>query len=70
MLRIKIIFTRSQVIFKRKSWLVVSAENVKIEYFFKKILISHIYVLVDNDTVKIWKEIEFVNSDILENIVK
>ena len=48
----------------------VSAENVKIEYFFKKIFNSYAYVSGDNDTMKIQKEIEYVNSHILENIVK
>ena len=56
--------------FKRNSWLVVSAENFKIEYFLKKIFNSHVHVLVDNDTMKILKEIEFLNSHILENIVQ
>ena len=31
---------------------------------------SHVYVSVDNETIKILKEIEFVNSYILENIEK
>ena len=57
-------------IFKRNSWLVVSAEEVKIEYFYMKIFNSHIYVLVDQSTMKFLKEIEFANSHILENIVK
>ena len=39
------------------SWLVVSAENVKIQHFFKKIFNFKVYVLVDNDTMKIQKEI-------------
>ena len=36
----------------------------------KKIFNSCVYVLVDNDTMKIQKEIEYVNCLILENIVK
>ena len=60
----------SRVIFKRNSWLVVLTENVKIQYFFKKIFNSCIYVLVDNRTMKIQKKIEYVKSHILENIVK
>ena len=36
---------------------VVSAENVKIQYFFKKVVNSYVYGLVDNDTMKIQKEI-------------
>ena len=35
---------------------------------FKKIFISYIYVFVQNDTIKILKK--FLNSHILENIVK
>ena len=46
----------TRVIFKQKSRLVVLAENVKIQYFFKKIFKSYVYDLVDNDTVKIQKE--------------
>ena len=60
----------SRVIFKRNSWLVVLAENVKIQYFFKKIFNSCICVLVDNGTMEIQKKIEYINSHILENIVK
>ena len=59
-----------RVILKRNSWLVVSAENVKIQYFFKKICSSYANVSVYNDTMKIQKEIEYTNSHILENIVK
>ena len=65
-----IVHSIARVILKWNSLLAVSTENVKIEYFLKKIFNSHIYVLVDNDTVKILNEIEFVNSHILENIVK
>ena len=42
----------------------------KIQYFFKKIFNSYVYVSVDNDTMKIQKEIEYVNSHIWEKIVK
>ena len=42
----------------------------KIQYFFKKIFNFHVYVSVDNDIIKIKKEIEHVNSHILENMVK
>ena len=42
----------------------------KLSTFLKKIFNSHVYVSVDNDTMKILKEIEFANSHILENIVK
>ena len=56
----------TRVTFKRNSWLVVSAENVKIQYFFKKIFNSYVYVLMDNDTMKIQKEIEYLNFHILE----
>ena len=47
---------RPGLILKRNGWFVVSAEKVKIEYFFKKIFNSYIYVLVDNDTIKNSKE--------------
>ena len=47
----------ARVIFKRNSWLVVMAENVKIQYFIKKIFNSYVYISVDNDTMKIQKEI-------------
>ena len=57
----------SQVKFKRNSWLVVLVENVKIPYFSKN---SYVYVLVHNNTMKIHKEIKYVNSDSLENIVQ
>ena len=40
----------STFIFKRNEWL-VSAEKIKIEYFFKKIFSFHAYVSVDNDTI-------------------
>ena len=46
-----------RVTFKRNSWLVVSAKNVKNQNFSKKTLNSYVYVLVDNDTMKIQKEI-------------
>ena len=39
---------------------VVKAKNVKIQYFFKKILNSYVYVSVDNDAMKIQKEIEYI----------
>ena len=42
----------------------------KLRDFFKKIFNSYIYVLVDNGTNKILKEIQFVISHILENVVK
>ena len=45
------------VTFNRNSWLVVSAENVKIQYFFKKTFNSYAYISVDNETMKIKKEI-------------
>ena len=48
--------TNSLVTFKRHSWPVVSTENVKIQYFFKKIFNSYIYVSVDNDIINnFWK---------------
>ena len=34
-----------------------SAENVKIQHFSKKTLNSHVHVSVENDTMKIQKEI-------------
>ena len=34
------------------------------EYFLKKLFNSHNYVSVDNDTMKILREIEFVNFHI------
>ena len=60
--------TTAGVKFKRNSWFVVLAENVKIQYFLKKIFNSHIYLSVDNDTMKILKEIKFVKSQILEKL--
>ena len=48
---------QSTVTFKRNSWLLVSAENVKIQYLFKKTFNSYVYVSLDNDTMKIQKEI-------------
>ena len=45
------------IVFKRNEWLVVLAEKVKIEYFSKKIFNYESYVSVDNDTIKILKEI-------------
>ena len=46
------------------------AENVKIQYFFKKIFNSHVYHLVDNYTMKIQKEIKYVHSHILSYDLK
>ena len=48
---------KTRVIFKRNSRLVVLAENVKIEYFIKKIFNPYVYVSVDNGTMKIQKQI-------------
>ena len=47
-------------------------EKAKIEYFFKKIFSSYVYVSINLSilTIKTQKEIQFVNSYILENTVK
>ena len=42
----------------------------KFSTFWLNIFNSYIYVSVDSDTMKILKEIEYVNSYVLENIVK
>ena len=51
------IISLTRVIFKRNELLIVFAEKVKIEYFFEKIFNCYVYVSVDNDTIKILKEI-------------